>query len=320
MIPAFAAACSGRRAAPRPRAHAMHVLGVFALLALFATATPGATHAPLQHALDVEGHTLALWEKRARSAHGVVLLVHGRTWSSLPNFDLQTPDENRSVMDAFVRAGYTAYALDLRGQGRSPRDASGWLTPRRAAGDVSAALAWISRANPRFARQITLIGYSRGAQVAMLVAQDHDANLATLVLYGFPPAVRTSTPANAPPREPTTAQAAASDFITPGAAPQRVIDAYVAQALAADPVRVDWRDEQQFVFEPRKIAVPTLMIYGANDPFKNAAAAEFFAALATTDRAFSVLPDSDHAAHVEDSRRVWLHAILGFLRQPRARS
>ena len=99
--------------------------------------------------------------------------------------------------------------------------------------------------------------------------------------------------------------------------PQAAIDAYVTQALAADPVRVDWRDEQQFAFAPQEIVVPTLMIYGVNDPFKNAAAGEFFAALASTDRSFSVLPNSDHAAHVEDAGRAWTHAIVGFLRQPR---
>jgi pimeloyl-ACP methyl ester carboxylesterase len=305
-------------AAARSCARAARECGALLVFALLATAALADSHPPLQHALSVDGQTLALWEKRARHAQGAVLLVHGRTWSSLPNFDLKTPGENRSVMDAFVRAGFSAFALDLRGQGRSPRDPSGWLTPQRAAGDVSAALEWIARENPRLAQHITLIGYSRGAQVAVLVAQNHPAHLATLVLYGFPPAVRMTAPANGiPPREPTTAQAAASDFITPGAAPQAVIDAYVAQALAADPVRVDWRDEQQFAFAPQKVAVPTLMIYGVNDPFRNAAAGEFFAGLAPTDRGFVVLPNSDHAAHVEDAGRAWIHAILGFLRQPR---
>jgi alpha-beta hydrolase superfamily lysophospholipase len=295
--------------------------GALLLLTLLAAVALGDSPRPLQRALEVDGQTLALWEKRARHAQGVVLLVHGRTWSSLPNFDLKVTGENRSVMDAFVRAGYTAYALDMRGQGRSPRDPSGWLTPRRAVGDVSAALEWIARENPRVAQKITLIGYSRGAQVAVLVAQSHPAHLATLVLYGFPPGVRPSAPADgSPPAVPNTAKAAASDFITPGAAPQTVIDAYVAQALAADPVRVDWRDEQQFVFEPQKIAVPTLMIYGANDSLRDAAAHEFFAALATPDRGFTVLPDSDHAAHVENAGPAWTHAILGFIRQPRPRA
>jgi hypothetical protein len=32
-----------------------------------------------------------------------------------------------------------------------------------------------------------------------------------------------------------------------------------------------------------------------------------------------VLPDSDHAAHVENSARAWVHAIDGFLQSPRAK-
>jgi len=204
-------------AAARPWSRAIGECGALLLFTLLAAAAQADSHPPLQHALTVDGQTLALWEKRARHAQGAVLLVHGRTWSSLPNFDLQAPGENRSAMDAFVRAGFSAFALDLRGQGRSPRDLSGWLTPRRAAGDVSAALEWIAQENPRLARQITLIGYSRGAQVAVLVAQSHPAHLAALVLYGFPPAVRTSAPADGvPPLELNTAKAAASDFITPG--------------------------------------------------------------------------------------------------------
>ena len=319
MKPALASAASPRGPA-RPTTRHRQVLVALTVCAAFAFASAAHARPPLRHAVSVDGHTLALWEKRARSPHGVVLLVHGRTWSSLPNFDLHTADQNRSVMDAFVRAGYTAYALDMRGQGSTPRDASGWLTPQRASDDVVAALGWIARENPRSAHELTLIGYSRGAQIAVLTAQRHPESLAALVLFGFPPTVRTSPAASEPPRVPNTAQAAASDFMTPGATPQGVIDAYVAQALAADPVRVDWREEQQFLFEPQKIVTPTLMIYGVNDPFRNAGATDFFAALATADRVFTVLPNSDHAAHIEDSRGAWMHVIISFLQQPRARS
>ena len=80
------------------------------------------------------------------------------------------------------------------------------------------------------------------------------------------------------------------------------------------------RSPAQPVLLPRKIITPTLMLYGVNDPFRNPAATEFFTALATPDRTFTVLPDSDRAAHDENSRLAWMHAILSFLQQPRARS
>jgi alpha-beta hydrolase superfamily lysophospholipase len=119
-------------------------------------------------------------------------------------------------------------------------------------------------------------------------------------------------------REPNTAKAAASDFITPGAASQAVIDAYVAQALEADPVRVDWRDEEQFAFDPTAIRAPTLILYGARDPlYAPEAVSKLFAALGTEDRTLVLLPDSDHAAHVENTHCSWLHAVVEFIGRAR---
>jgi pimeloyl-ACP methyl ester carboxylesterase len=277
--------------------------------------------APDRITILAEGHALALWVKSAPAPRATLLLIHGRTWSSLPNFDLAVSGENRSVLDAFARRGYAAYALDLRGYGGSARDASGWLTPGRAVADVRAALDHIAGRHPRIAARPALIGYSRGAQVAVMLAQVEPGAASALVLFGFPPVVRQTSAhgVDAPLRAPTTAAAAAEDFITPGAASRPVIDAYVAAALAADPVRVDWRHENEFSFEPAKVTTRTLMIYGVNDPFRNPASGTFFEALATPDRAYVVLPDSDHAAHVENSAGAWVHAIDSFLMSPRAK-
>jgi pimeloyl-ACP methyl ester carboxylesterase len=286
-------------------------------IALFSGARADA--APERLTVVVEGHDLALWVKAPPAPRATLLLVHGRTWSSLPNFDLTASGADRSVLDAFVRRGYAAYALDLRGYGASARDATGWLTPARAVADVRAALDHIAARHPRITTRPALIGYSRGAQVAAMLAQGGPRAASALVLFGFPPTVRQTTTrdAHAPARAPTTAAAAAEDFITPGAASRSLIDAYVAAALAADPVRVDWRHEDEFRFEPAKITTPILMLYGVNDPFRNAASARFFEALAAPDRAYVVLPDADHAAHVENSASAWVHAIDGFLQSPR---
>lgn len=61
--------------------------------------------APVKHDVLVDGHHLAVWEKKPAQPRAAILLVHGRTWSSLPNFDLQVPGERRSVMDALVGSG-----------------------------------------------------------------------------------------------------------------------------------------------------------------------------------------------------------------------
>lgn len=272
---------------------------------------------PRKNAIEADGFTITLWEKSARKPRAAILLVHGRTWSALPNFDLQIPGENRSVMDALAARGYAAYAIDLRGYGATPRDASGWLTPRRAADDVAAALRWIGQRHP--SSRPALLGYSRGAHVSLFAAQQHPELVSALVLYGLPNTrgFDVSVPPADPPRRPTSREAAAEDFITPGAASAAVIDAYASQAVAANPVRVDWRDEHQFVFDAARVSVPTLLIYGVNDGLRTAQSLEFFGRLATPDRAFVVLPDSDHAAHVENAQAAWLNAIDGFISAPR---
>ena len=145
----------------------------------------------------VDGHPMTVWSKRPPTeVSGSILLVHGRTWSARPNFDLGVPGS--SLMDALVSRGYAVYALDQRGYGGTPRDASGWLTPDRAERDVSAVLDWVRareetgngsrgrRGRRGRVEKPVLLGYSRGAQVAMFVAQRHPDKLAGLVLYGYP--------------------------------------------------------------------------------------------------------------------------------------
>ena len=123
----------------------------------------------------------------------------------------------------------------------------------------------------------------------------------------------------APLRERNTPTSAASDFITRGAAPQVVIDAYVRQALASDPVRVDWRNEDEFnALDPSGVHVPTLLIHGAADPRATVETdMKVLSRLGTADRSLVILPFSDHAAHVEDVYPAWLDAIVSFIERPR---
>ena len=114
-----------------------------------------------------------------------ILLIHGRTWSSLPNFDLRVPGEERSFMDALGGAGLDVFAVDLRGYGATPRDAERLPHPgsrrrRRARrGRLDAA------AGRRRKGGTYLLGLSRGAMVAAMVAQKHPEKLAGIVLLGF---------------------------------------------------------------------------------------------------------------------------------------
>lgn len=281
------------------------------------------TSRPERLEVVADGHPLTVWVKRPAAPQGSILLVHGRTWSALPNFDLKVEGQQRSVMDAFVQRGYAAYALDQRGYGATPRDASGWLTPNRAAKDLSIVLSWISAREGKARERPVLIGYSRGSQTALLAASLYRDTLSMLVLYGFGRDLDTRYPVTEAPaaamRQRTTAAMAASDFVTPGAAPPVVIDSYVRQALAADPVRVDWRDEHEFnATDPAAVRVPTLVIHGIADPGITADEdMKVLTRLGTSDRTLVVLPFSDHAAHVEDVQPAWVDAIVSFIVRPR---
>lgn len=291
-----------------------------ALVVCLASALPAQTSRPLEHhEVRVEGHPLTVWSKRPISgARGSILLVHGRTWSARPNFDLHVPGrgDNASLMDALVARGYAAYALDQRGYGATPRDRTGWLTPDRAERDVSAVLDWMrmqqgARGSP------VLLGYSRGSQVAMLVAQRHPDKLAGLVLYGYPdPGASAPMPVDppVPPRQRTTAAGAGEDFISPDVTPPGVKDAYVRMATTTDSIRADWRDESQFrEIDPSKVHVPTLLLDGERDPYANASNhPAFFPRLGTADRWWVVLAGADHAAHLE-LQRAFVNALVAFI-------
>ncbi|MFY0540680.1 alpha/beta fold hydrolase [Nannocystis pusilla] len=69
---------------------------------------------------------------------GAIVLVHGRTWSALPDFDLQVPGARVSLMDNLAAEGLAVYAIDLRGYGSTARDPSGYTDPIQAADDLAA--------------------------------------------------------------------------------------------------------------------------------------------------------------------------------------
>jgi alpha-beta hydrolase superfamily lysophospholipase len=286
------------------------------LLALSAQPALAALPPPEKLTIPTETTPLRLWARSAPTPHAAILFIHGRTWSARPNFDLQTPDNTLSILQAFANQGFAAYAIDLPGYGETPREPTGWLTPNHAAADTRAALAWITQ---RTGHRPTLVGYSNGALVAALAAQTYPESLSALVLYGFPlDLYATLKPETTPPaakREPTTLKAAASDFITPEAASPETIAAYAEQAVKADPIRADWAHLDEFnAIDPTRIFVPTLLIQGVRDQYvRPDAEASFFTHLATQSRAWIILPHADHAAHVERSHAAWVDGIVHFI-------
>jgi alpha-beta hydrolase superfamily lysophospholipase len=286
------------------------------------TVRQAASAAAAKHDVVVDGHHFAVWEKRGAQPRAAILLLHGRTWSSLPNFDLQVPGEKRSFMEALAGAGFDVFALDMRGYGATPRDTSGWLTPDRAVADVAGVLAWMQQRAPAAQRlPIYLFGLSRGAMIAAMTAQRKPETLAGVVLLGFgfdPDAQSPSTPPGArPERLANTADAAASDFITKDAFTSATLTAFVRAALKADPALVDWRDDNQFnAFRPAQMQVPALLVHGEHDPqAPMAIETKLFTRFGTPDKWWVILPGADHAAHLEKSSVELVRAIASFARR-----
>ena len=276
----------------------------------------------VKHDVVVDGHHLAVWEKKPAQPRAAILLIHGRTWSSLPNFDLQVPGERRSFMDALAASGLDVFAVDLRGYGSTPRDASGWLTPDRAVADVHAVVAWIQQRTAAPSRlPVYLFGLSRGAMVAAMAAQQRPETLAGVVLlgFGFDPddQLRASESPARPPRVRNVADAAAADFITRDAYTQPTVTAFVQAALQADPIKTDWRDEHQFsTFRPAQMQTPVLLVHGDRDPEAPLAVeTKLFTRFGTPDKAWVVLPGADHAAHLEKSQGQLVRTIVWFIRR-----
>ncbi|MBI5770565.1 MAG: alpha/beta fold hydrolase [Verrucomicrobia bacterium] len=280
--------------------------------------------APKENRIDFAGRQLALWEKRAVAPKAAILLVHGRTWSSRPDFDLQVPGRSRSVMDSLVARGYAVYALDLPGYGGSPRLATGWLSPNEAVDATGATLRWVAT-HGGLPGKPALFGWSNGARVAHLTAQRHPGLISDVILFGFPgdPAKRLEPVAEpaTPPRERNTGEAAGRDFITPGSIEPEAVQAFVTAALASDPVRSDWRRLEEWnETDPAKLPLPVLLLQGVFDPFAPIEAqARSFAKFANPDRQWIVLPHSDHAALIEQAHAAFIAAIVNFLERPRTR-
>lgn len=273
----------------------------------------------VKHTFDSEGHSIALWEKSNPDATESILLVHGRTWSAVPDFDLQVEGEDLSLMDGLVAEGYSVYAIDLRGYGETSRDDSEWQTPNKGAMDVANALSWIAdRRNDHIPPH--LFGWSMGSTISHLTAQQNPQRMSSLTLFGYwkdsDQKFGPDAPDLIPAKTINTAEAAASDFIIPGSISQKAIDAYVSLALKYDPVRVDMKSMDQFnALDPAKVQVPTLILQGEHDPIgPTAVQTKLFERLGTAHKQWSVIEGGDHAAFMETPRPQFIHALVNFLK------
>lgn len=253
---------------------------------------------PMSHGL--RNGNEQVYEKYAPNADKCAILLHGRTWSALPVWDLTAPPpaqphkqarEPLSFMDALVGHGFHVLAVDLRGFGATPRDASKWLTPDTCVKDTLAVVDWAK--NQRGFDAPALVGWSQGGLIAQMLAQQHADRISQLVLYGTiyhssvvyqrPPILTqglcrselpyfatcpydrdltsraTCTDQQIAPQKATTYEQAIEDFTLPGTISVEAIAAFGESALLHNPIKVDWSHYHEFnICNPAKVWRPIL--------------------------------------------------------------
>jgi len=279
---------------------------------------PSVSSNPLiKHTVISEGHPMTVWQKKPVNAKGVILFVHGRTWSGVPDFDLQVEGEDLSLMDGMVEQGFSTYAIDLRGYGETPRDSTEWNSPNKAAKDILNVLNWISQNNNH--KKIHLFGWSMGSTLSLLATQTNSADIASLTLFGYWQDLDVTIPEDASDlklkKSINTAKNAASDFIVPGSISQKAVDTYVKMALESDPIRADWRNVSQYNnINPALITTPTLILQGEFDPIgPTDKQAKLFTRLKTADKSWVVISGGDHAAFLEKPRPHFIDSFTSFI-------
>jgi pimeloyl-ACP methyl ester carboxylesterase len=293
------------------------------------------------HPLAVYGieseHPLQL---QGNSSLRPVLLLHGRTWSSVPVYHLlggpkhrDAGEESRSLMEALLAKGLQPYAMDFRGFGGTPHDETGYVEPKACVKDAETVLKWISKRHglddledddQNKAAPPCLFGWSQGALVAQLLAQSSPSLISKLILYGsiYDPLVRY-------PREPlytlekpnrTVIQNgfddAIEDFTVEGTIAPEPARRFAEAALLGDPIKAIWKHTYQFNnCDPARIHIPTLVVAGDQDPYAPLhVQQELFANLGRgCDRTWSILSDSDHAVHLLEGRDRLINIIVSFV-------
>jgi pimeloyl-ACP methyl ester carboxylesterase len=274
----------------------------------------GEAHAVIsESAADRRPLNLGLWEKRRAEvpvsvyaeSGKVVLLVHGATIPGRVLFDLQVPRRTGptySLMDYLAGQGFDVFAIDIQNYGHSDRHWCGrCVTAQVAADDINAAVDYIARL--RKVDRINLLGHSWGATTGGLFAMQHPRKVRRLVLSGLP--LSPSSEAMPTSEFGTLTEEFLRSGFNPRVGEITMMDAFVHEALKHASVPNGVWMEHTSPLDPRRIAVPVMIIMGSEDratPITQPELPGFFRDLATVDKQFIIVPGAGHGHHLHRAR------------------
>jgi pimeloyl-ACP methyl ester carboxylesterase len=266
------------------------------------------------------------------ASKGVILFVHGSSMASQPTFDLQVPGRpDSSAMDHFAKLGFDCWCVDMEGYGRSTKTRNNNAPISFGADDCYAAALYIRE--KRGPRPLLVYGISSGALRAALFAQRHPEMVARLALdamvwtgEGSPTLEerRKKLPQFAATnRRPIDRAFVHSIFNRdhPGAADEKVIDAFADAILALDDsvptgTYVDMCSKLPVV-DPEKIKASTLIMRGQWDGIASMQdLLAFFEKLPNPDKQFTVMAGISHASLQQKNYLLVYHILAGWFSQP----
>ena len=220
--------------------------------------------APVKHDVVVDGHHLAVWEKRAGAA--------ARGDPAAARADVEQPPE--------LRPAGAGRAAVVHGRARRRRARRLRARPARLRRDAArrervadartapsptwtAVLAWMQqRGSGRRSGCRSISSACRAARWSRRWPRSSGPKRWPASSCSDSASIPTSRSRVATRRRVrrgsrNTADDAASDFITKDAYTQATVTTFVREALRADPILVDWRDDNQFnAFRPAQLQVP----------------------------------------------------------------
>jgi pimeloyl-ACP methyl ester carboxylesterase len=276
-----------------------------------------------------------------------ILFVHGATFSGRL-FDIPHPGLN--WLQVAADAGFSAYALDIRGYGLSKPDAfpetRPYATGAEAIADIGDAVDWIAARHG--GAQVALVGWSWGtlttsryvigagagkisalALYAPIYAEVNEEWIALLADPADPTRPRDFGPYRHVTLEDTRAR---WDAQMPKGADWReeaVLQAMVASSIADDGAGSDnfrvpngtfldlWECfNGRPIHDPGAITCPTLLIRGAQDPTSTRSdTLALFDRLGAADRAYVEIAGGTHFINAETRAPALFEAVTGFLRR-----